>query len=107
MVNLLRVLRGDLRGLDLSGLLIRQADLEQVEAQDASLPGAELSAGRNVAAATSSTGRRPKLSTSRPLATAPIVAATTAELTTSSTPVVSRTNACRMNRTAPELTPAS
>lgn len=42
MVNLLRVLRGDLRGLDLSGLLIRQADLEQVEAQDASLAGAEL-----------------------------------------------------------------
>ena len=42
MVNLLRVLRGDLRGLDLSRLLIRQADLEQVEAQDASLAGAEL-----------------------------------------------------------------
>jgi WD40 repeat protein/transcriptional regulator with XRE-family HTH domain len=42
-VNLLRILRGDLRGLDLSGLDIRQAYLAEVEAQDASLAGAVLS----------------------------------------------------------------
>ena len=42
LVNLLRVLRGDLRGLDLSRLAIRQAYLAEVEAQDASLAGAHL-----------------------------------------------------------------
>src|SRR5439155_18259018 len=42
-VNLLRLLRGDLRGLDLAGLAIRQAYLAEVEAQDASLAGAHLS----------------------------------------------------------------
>ena len=42
MVNLLRLLRGDLRGLDLSRLAIRQAYLAEVEAQDASLAGAHL-----------------------------------------------------------------
>ncbi|NUP98424.1 MAG: NACHT domain-containing protein [Armatimonadetes bacterium] len=41
-VNLLRLLRGDLRGLDLSRLAIRQAYLAQVEAQDARLAGAHL-----------------------------------------------------------------
>ena len=43
VVNLLRLLRGDLRGLDLSRLAIRQAYLADVEAQDASLAGAHLS----------------------------------------------------------------
>src|SRR5262249_25453936 len=43
VVNLMRLLRGDLRKIDLSGLLIRQAYLEEVEAQDASLAGAYLS----------------------------------------------------------------
>src|SRR5260221_3976954 len=42
VVNLLRLLRGDLRGLDLSHLAIRQAYLQEVAAQDASLAGAEL-----------------------------------------------------------------
>jgi WD40 repeat protein len=37
VVNLLRLLRGDLRGLDLSRLAIRQAYLAEVEAHDASL----------------------------------------------------------------------
>ena len=43
VVNLLRLLRGELRGLDLSHLSIRQAYLQEVEAQDASLAGAALS----------------------------------------------------------------
>jgi transcriptional regulator with XRE-family HTH domain len=43
VVNLLRLLRHDLRGLDLSGLTIRQAYLQEVEAQDASLAGAHFS----------------------------------------------------------------
>ena len=42
VVNLLRLLRGDLRGLDLSHLTIRHAYLQGVEAQDASLAGAHL-----------------------------------------------------------------
>jgi len=42
LVNLLRLLRGDLCGLDLSHLAIRQAYLQEVAAQDASLAGAEL-----------------------------------------------------------------
>jgi predicted ATPase len=42
-VNLLRLLRGDLRGLDLSDLVIRQAYLQEVEAQGASLARARLS----------------------------------------------------------------
>jgi WD40 repeat protein/transcriptional regulator with XRE-family HTH domain len=42
VVNLLRLLRGHLRGLDLSGLSIRQAYLQDVEAQDANLAGAQL-----------------------------------------------------------------
>jgi WD40 repeat protein/transcriptional regulator with XRE-family HTH domain len=42
LVNLLRLLRGDLRGLDLSRLAIRSAYLAEVEAQDASLAGAQL-----------------------------------------------------------------
>jgi WD40 repeat protein len=37
VVNLLRLLRGDLRGMDLSRLTIRQAYLAEVEAQDARL----------------------------------------------------------------------
>jgi len=41
-VNLLRLLRGDLRGLDLSRLAIRHAYLQGVDAQDASLAGAQL-----------------------------------------------------------------
>ena len=41
-INLLRLLRGDLRGLDLSGLLIRQAYLQDVDAQDACLVGAQI-----------------------------------------------------------------
>ena len=43
LINLLRLLRGDLRGVDLSGLTIRQAYLQEVEAQDASFAGAHLS----------------------------------------------------------------
>src|SRR5207245_3559798 len=42
VVNLLRLLRGDLRGLDLSRLAIRHVYLQEVEAQDASLAGAHL-----------------------------------------------------------------
>jgi hypothetical protein len=42
LVNLLRVLRGDLRGLNLSRLSIRQAYLQDVEVQDASLAGSHL-----------------------------------------------------------------
>jgi hypothetical protein len=42
LVNLLRLLRRDLRWVDLSGLAIRQAYLQEVEAQDASLAGAHL-----------------------------------------------------------------
>jgi WD domain, G-beta repeat len=41
-VNLLRLLRGHLRGVDLSRLSIRQAYLQEVEAQDARLVGAHL-----------------------------------------------------------------
>ncbi|HKC74318.1 MAG TPA: WD40 repeat domain-containing protein, partial [Chloroflexota bacterium] len=41
-VNLLRQLRGHLRGVDLSRLSIRQAYLQEVEAQDARLVGAHL-----------------------------------------------------------------
>jgi hypothetical protein len=36
VVNLIRLLRGDLRGVDLSGLALRQAYLAELEAQDAS-----------------------------------------------------------------------
>ena len=43
LVNLLRLLRGDLKGVDLSGLAIRQAYLQDVEAHGASLAGAHLS----------------------------------------------------------------
>src|SRR3712207_6666586 len=42
LINLQRLLRGDLRGVDLSGLAIRQAYLQEVEAQGASLAGAHL-----------------------------------------------------------------
>jgi WD40 repeat protein/transcriptional regulator with XRE-family HTH domain len=42
VVNLLRVLRGDLRGLDFSRLALRQAYLAQVDAQDARLVDAHL-----------------------------------------------------------------
>jgi WD40 repeat protein len=42
VVNLLRLLRGDLRGLDLSRLAIRHAYLAEVEAQVASLAGSHL-----------------------------------------------------------------
>jgi WD40 repeat protein/transcriptional regulator with XRE-family HTH domain len=43
LVNLLRLLRGDLQGVDLSRLAIRQAYLQDVEAQGASMAGAHLS----------------------------------------------------------------
>lgn len=43
LANLLRVLRGDLKGVDLSVLAIRQAYLHDVGMQDASLAGAHLS----------------------------------------------------------------
>jgi WD40 repeat protein/transcriptional regulator with XRE-family HTH domain len=43
VVNLLRLLRGDLRGMDLAHLAIRQAYLAGVEAQDASLANTLLS----------------------------------------------------------------
>jgi hypothetical protein len=43
VVNLLRIKRADLRGLDLSGLSIRQAYLAEVDAQDANLVDAHLS----------------------------------------------------------------
>src|SRR5262249_42530479 len=42
VVNLLRLLRGNLRGLDFSRLAIRQAYLAQVDAQDARLGDAHL-----------------------------------------------------------------
>jgi WD40 repeat protein/transcriptional regulator with XRE-family HTH domain len=42
VLNLLRVLCGDLRGLDLSRLVIRQAYLQDIEAQDASLSGSTM-----------------------------------------------------------------
>jgi WD40 repeat protein/transcriptional regulator with XRE-family HTH domain len=42
-VNLLRLVRGDMRGQDLSRLVMRQAYLSGIEAQDASLAGAHLS----------------------------------------------------------------
>jgi WD40 repeat protein len=42
VINLLRLLRGQLRGLDLSHLAIRQAYLAMVEAQDARLAGAHM-----------------------------------------------------------------
>ena len=42
VVNVLRLLRGNLRGLDLSGLTIRHAYLQGVEAQDVRLVGAHL-----------------------------------------------------------------
>ncbi len=42
-VNLLRLLRGDLRGRDFAGLAIRQAYLAEVEAQGATLARAHLS----------------------------------------------------------------
>jgi WD40 repeat protein/transcriptional regulator with XRE-family HTH domain len=42
VVNLLRLLRGNLRGIDLSSLTIRQAFLQEIEAQDASLAGSQL-----------------------------------------------------------------
>jgi WD40 repeat protein/transcriptional regulator with XRE-family HTH domain len=41
-INLLRLLRGDLKRIDLSGLLIRNAYLSDTEAQDASFAGAHL-----------------------------------------------------------------
>jgi WD40 repeat protein len=43
VVNLLRLLRGDLRGLDLGGLALRQAYLARIDAKDTSLAGAHLS----------------------------------------------------------------
>jgi transcriptional regulator with XRE-family HTH domain len=43
VVNLLRVLRGHLRGMDFSRLTIRHSYLQGVEARDASLAGAHLS----------------------------------------------------------------
>ncbi len=42
VVNLLRLLRGDLRGLDLSNLVIRQAYLAEMDSQGANLSGAQL-----------------------------------------------------------------
>jgi WD40 repeat protein/transcriptional regulator with XRE-family HTH domain len=42
VVNLLRLLRGDLRGMDLSGLFIRQVYLQEVDAQDVSLADSHL-----------------------------------------------------------------
>jgi len=42
VVNLLRLLRGDLKRMDLSGLAMRQAYLQEAEAQDASLVGSHL-----------------------------------------------------------------
>ncbi|HEV7665509.1 MAG TPA: helix-turn-helix domain-containing protein [Chloroflexota bacterium] len=44
VVNLVRLLRGNLRGLDLSRLAIRQAYLAEVDAQDTSLVDAHLAA---------------------------------------------------------------
>jgi WD40 repeat protein len=40
LVSLLRIARGNLRGVDLSGLTIRQVYFQEVEAQDVSLAGA-------------------------------------------------------------------
>jgi WD40 repeat protein len=42
VVNMLRLLRGDLRGMDLSELALRQVHLQGVDAQDASLAGVHL-----------------------------------------------------------------
>jgi WD40 repeat protein/transcriptional regulator with XRE-family HTH domain len=42
VVNLLRLLRGDLRGMDLSRLALRQVYLQGVDAQDTSLAGSQL-----------------------------------------------------------------
>jgi WD40 repeat protein/transcriptional regulator with XRE-family HTH domain len=42
VVNLLRLLRGNLRGADLSSLALRQAYLAEVDAQDANLTGAQI-----------------------------------------------------------------
>jgi WD40 repeat protein/transcriptional regulator with XRE-family HTH domain len=42
IVNLLRLLRGDLRGIDLSRLVLRQVYLQAVDAQDGSLANAHL-----------------------------------------------------------------
>ena len=42
VVNLLRLQRGDLRGVDLSGLAIRQVYLQGVDAQDVNLAGSQL-----------------------------------------------------------------
>ncbi|MBV9322401.1 MAG: helix-turn-helix domain-containing protein [Chloroflexi bacterium] len=43
IVNLARLLRGDLKQMDLSNLVVRQAYLREVNAQDASLAGAHVS----------------------------------------------------------------
>ena len=56
VINLLRLLRGDLRGLDFSRLAIRHAYLQEVEAQDASLAGAHLSGSRKSSAEQDWTG---------------------------------------------------
>jgi hypothetical protein len=42
VVNLLRLLRGDLKGMDLSRLWLRQVYLQEVDVQDASLANAHL-----------------------------------------------------------------
>ncbi len=42
LIALLRHLRGDLRGINLSRLLIRRANLQEVQMQDANLSGAEV-----------------------------------------------------------------
>jgi WD domain, G-beta repeat len=42
LINLLVALRGDLKGVDLSGLAIRQAYLHDIEAQEASFAGAHV-----------------------------------------------------------------
>jgi WD40 repeat protein/DNA-binding XRE family transcriptional regulator len=42
VINLMRLLRGHLRGVNMSRLAIRHAYLQEVEAQDASLAGADL-----------------------------------------------------------------
>lgn len=42
LINLLRLVRGDLRGVNMSHLAIRQSYLQEVEAQDANLSGSEL-----------------------------------------------------------------
>jgi WD40 repeat protein/DNA-binding SARP family transcriptional activator len=43
LIKVLRLLKGNLRGLDLSHLFIRQAYLQEVEAQDVNLSGSHLS----------------------------------------------------------------